>query len=73
MALVDVFLVHPIAHGVAAEVHVGGGLEQKQFAAFKARLCHKAVATVVEGGAYGVGKGVEHRSTGFLAAIAMMT
>ena len=47
-ALVNVLLVQPVAHGITAQVHEGGGLEQKDLTALHRRLCHKAVATVVK-------------------------
>ena len=46
--LVDVLLVQPIAHGIAAEVHERGGLEQEHFPSLDRRLGHKAVAPVVK-------------------------
>ena len=47
----NVALVHPVAHGVAAQVHVGGGLEQDEFIAPQGHLGDKAVALVLEGDA----------------------
>ena len=46
--LVDVLLVQPITHGIAAEVHERGGLQQEHFPSLDRRLGHKAVAPVVK-------------------------
>ena len=46
--LVDVLLVQPIAHGIAAEVHERGGLQQEHFPSLDRCLGHKAVAPVVK-------------------------
>ena len=46
--LVDVLLVEPVAHGVAAQIHIGGGLEQEELASAHTALGHIAVAAVVE-------------------------
>ena len=46
--LVDVLLVQPIAHGIAAEVHERGGLQKEHFPSLDRRLGHKAIAPVVK-------------------------
>ena len=43
---VDVLLVHPVSHGIAAEVHIGRGFEQKHLPPLDARLGNKSVALV---------------------------
>ena len=72
--LVDILLVKPVAHGIAAEIHEGGGLQQEHLPPTYRRLGHETIAAVVEDGTGGLGKGIEnHKScvvarSGVLAA-----
>ena len=44
----DVLLVHPIAHGIAREVHICGGLEEEEFLVFYSHPGYEAVALVLK-------------------------
>ena len=65
--LINVFLVEPIAHGVAAEVHERGGLEQDDFAALQAGFGHEAVSPVLKNDIGRLGKSVQYHESGVVA------
>ena len=52
--------VHPIPYGVAAQIHVGGGLEQVEFASLYAQLCHFPIAAGHKGNIGRLSPGVQY-------------
>ena len=63
----DFLLLQPIAHGVAAEVHIGAWLEQDHLRILHAALRHKAIALVRPLYVLGFGKGIEHHEADVVA------
>jgi len=45
-----VFFFEPVAHGVSAEVHVGGGFEEEYFSPFVGCLCDVSVSFILKNG-----------------------
>ena len=50
----NLFLLHPVAYGISAQVHVGAGLEQHQLGVLGAAMRHKAIPLVLERGLAGL-------------------
>ena len=69
----DLLLLHPIAHGIAAEVHEGAGFEEYELTALDADARDEAVAAVLPYGLLalvfvdGSSKGVDHTETDVVA------
>jgi hypothetical protein len=57
---VYLLLLDPVAHGVAAEVHVGRGFEENEFVASQPHLSHGSVALVLKHGSGFCRQRVDH-------------
>ena len=68
----DVLLLQPVAHGIAAEVHEGGGLEQRDLCVLHTHVGHEAVALVFPHGACRTGKGVYHAKSDVVACAVVL-
>lgn len=61
------FLLQPIADGVAREIHVGGGLEQDEFLVFHFHVCHETVSLVLKNDIGRLGEGVQYSESNVVA------
>ena len=65
----DVLLFHPVAHGVAGEVHIRGGLEQNKPLVLQAHFGHSPVAAVFKKDIGRLGQGVQYSETYVVARV----
>ena len=70
--LVDILLAQPKAHGIAAEVHEGGGLEQEDFPALQGCLCQEAIALVGENNIGRLCEGVQYHVSSIVAGLGVL-
>ena len=71
--LVDVLLVQPVAHCVAAEVHEGGGLEQKNLASLNRCLCHETITLILKNNIGRLSKSVQYHKTCIVSGILILS
>ena len=59
--------MEPVAHGVAAEVHISGGLEEYHLGGFYATFGDETIAFVLPMGIDGRRKRIDHHKTDVMA------
>ena len=65
----NVLLVHPISHGIATEIHEGGGLEQRQSATLDAGLGHITITAVFKNNIGRLCKSVQYHIACIVAGV----
>ena len=64
-----VLRVQPVAHSIAAEVHVGRRLEQGECLVFHPHVCHESIAAVCKNSIGRLRKGVQYRKSYVVAGV----
>ena len=68
----DFFLLQPVAHGIAAEVHKCGGLQQHQFGILHPCVRHEPVTPVVKSSIGRLSEGVQYSESDVVAGAVVL-
>ena len=68
----NLLLLQPVSNGIAAEVHVGGRLEQDDLSTLDAATRHKTVSFVFPRSILALSKSVQHHKTNIMTRIGIL-